>query len=170
MSETPRKYTFSTLFFEATRRCDLACSMCMASSDNLEYVEENLHREMTTDEIDRHVLDTAKDIGVETITWSGGEFMLREDAVELVRRATAKGYASTICTNGLHVTREKLQEFNEAAGGSLVVAAGINSIENENAWTRDSDNDLAMTLARTSVVTETGSEPLSKSPLDLLVN
>jgi Xaa-Pro dipeptidase len=33
----------------------------------------------------------------------------------------------------------------------------------------DSDNELAMTLARTSVVTETGSEPLSKSSLDLVV-
>lgn len=34
----------------------------------------------------------------------------------------------------------------------------------------DSDNDLAMTLARTSVVTESGSAPLSKSSLDLVVN
>lgn len=34
----------------------------------------------------------------------------------------------------------------------------------------DSGNDLAMTLARTSVVTETGSEPLSKASLDLVVN
>ena len=34
----------------------------------------------------------------------------------------------------------------------------------------DSGNGLAMTLARTSVVTETGSEPLSKASLDLVVN
>jgi Xaa-Pro dipeptidase len=34
----------------------------------------------------------------------------------------------------------------------------------------DSGNDLAMTLARTSVVTETGSEPLSNASLDLVVN
>jgi Xaa-Pro dipeptidase len=34
----------------------------------------------------------------------------------------------------------------------------------------DSGNALAMTLARTSVVTETGSEPLSKASLDLVVN
>jgi radical SAM protein with 4Fe4S-binding SPASM domain len=140
----PRRYNFPTLFFEATRRCDLACSMCMASSNNQEFVEENVHRELTTEEIDRHVLDTARDIGVETITWSGGEFMLREDAVELVRRATEKGYASTICTNGLHVTEERLAEFKNASRGSLVIAAGINSIENENSWTRDSDNDLAL--------------------------
>lgn len=34
----------------------------------------------------------------------------------------------------------------------------------------DSANNLAMTLARTSVVTQTGSEPLSKASLDLVVN
>ena len=34
----------------------------------------------------------------------------------------------------------------------------------------DADAGLAMTLARTSLVTETGSEPLSKAPLDLQVN
>ncbi|MCK4866545.1 MAG: aminopeptidase P family protein, partial [Alphaproteobacteria bacterium] len=34
----------------------------------------------------------------------------------------------------------------------------------------DSANNLAMTLARTSVVTETGSEPLSKASLNLVVN
>jgi Xaa-Pro dipeptidase len=34
----------------------------------------------------------------------------------------------------------------------------------------DSDAGIAMTLARTSLVTETGSEPLSKAPLDLVVN
>ena len=34
----------------------------------------------------------------------------------------------------------------------------------------DSGNDLAMTLARTSVVTDSGSEPLSNASLDLVVN
>ena len=32
----------------------------------------------------------------------------------------------------------------------------------------DADAGLAMTLARTSLVTETGSEPLSLAPLDLI--
>jgi Xaa-Pro dipeptidase len=34
----------------------------------------------------------------------------------------------------------------------------------------NSDAGIAMTLARTSLVTETGGEPLSKAPLDLVVN
>ena len=34
----------------------------------------------------------------------------------------------------------------------------------------DSEAGLAMTLGRTSLVTERGAEPLSKAPLDLVVN
>jgi Xaa-Pro dipeptidase len=33
----------------------------------------------------------------------------------------------------------------------------------------DSDAGLAMTLGRTSLVTDTGAEPLSKAPLDLVI-
>lgn len=33
----------------------------------------------------------------------------------------------------------------------------------------DSDSGTAMTLARTSIVTEAGAEPLSTHPLDLIV-
>lgn len=136
-----RRYTFDTLFFEATRRCNLSCPMCMASSDNKALVKESKKAELTTDEIERHILRTVKDIGVRIITWSGGEFILRKDAVELVRRATRYGYESTICSNATLLTRERLVELKEASGKTLVVAFGINSIEDENAWTRDNDCD-----------------------------
>ena len=138
MSERPT-YGFSTLFFEATRRCNLLCPMCMASSNDAEVVKRSKREELTTDEIERHVLATAQEIGIRIITWSGGEFILRRDAVELVRRATRYGYESTVCTNATRMTRDKLEELHEASGGTLVVALGINSIEDENAWTRDAD-------------------------------
>ncbi len=134
-----RRYTFDTLFFEATRRCNLSCPMCMASSNDGDLVSESTRRELDVDEIERYVLRTAKEIGVRIITWSGGEFIIRRDAVELVRRATRYGYESTICTNATLMTREKIEELKEASGGTLVVAVGINSIDDENTWTRDSD-------------------------------
>lgn len=143
-----REYHFYSLFFEATRSCDLACPMCMASSNDRQRVRDSRRRELSTDEIERHVLATVGEIGVETITWSGGEFSLRRDAVELVRRATGYGYASTVCTNGLHMTRRRLGELAEAAGDQLVVAVGINSIEDENSWTRDADSDVALATLR----------------------
>lgn len=141
MSDSKRTYTFNTLFFEATRRCNLSCPMCMASSNNRPLVKRSKQRELTTDEIERHILATAHDIGIRIITWSGGEFVLRPDASELLRRATRHGYESTVCSNATLMTRERLEALNEASGGTLVIAVGINSIENESAWTRDAGCD-----------------------------
>jgi radical SAM protein with 4Fe4S-binding SPASM domain len=137
-------YTFNNLFFEATRRCNLACPMCMASSNNVRFVEQSQAEELTTSEIEEHVLATVRDIGVETITWSGGEFILRPDAVDLVGMASDYGYSSIIATNGTRMNRETLRELSKAADGSLVVAVGINSIDRENAQTRDADCDVAL--------------------------
>jgi len=140
---TPR-YSFNNLFFEATRRCNLACPMCMASSNDQERVERSQREELTTEEIKRHVLASARDIGVETITWSGGEFILRSDAVDLVRLASEYGYSSIIATNGTRMDRVILAELDRAADGSLVVAVGINSIDDDNRRTRDADCNVAL--------------------------
>ena len=141
-----RRYTFNNLFFEATRRCNLACPMCMASSNDHQLVRRSVKAELTTDEIERHVLATVRDIGVETITWSGGEFVLRPDAVELVRRATDHGYASIVATNGTKLDRDALRELDAASGNTLVVAVGINSVDPENVHTRDADADVALEI------------------------
>lgn len=145
MHRTPRRrYSFDTLFFEATRRCNLACPMCMASSNDRELVARSSGRELDADEVERYILRTARDIGIRIITWSGGEFIIRRDAVELVRRATRYGYESTVCTNATLMTREKIEELEEASGGTLVVAVGVNSIDNDNARTRDADSEEAL--------------------------
>lgn len=144
MRNPERRYTFSTLFFEATRRCNLSCDICMAGSNDHRRVKRHAGKELSTDEIERHVLATAGDIGISTIAWSGGEFILRRDAVELVRRATAYGYESTVCSNATLINRERLEELDAASGGSLVLALGINSIEDENAWTRDAECDRTL--------------------------
>ena len=141
---TRPRYSFNNLFFEATRRCNLACPMCMAGSNDGQLVGAKASRELTTDEIERHVLATVRDIGVDTITWSGGEFVVRDDAVELVGRAAEYGYASIVATNGVLMTRSLLAELDAASGRTLVVAVGINSIDEDNAATRDTDCDLAM--------------------------
>ena len=122
--------------------------MCMASSNDVKRVKQSRKLELSTDEIEQHILKTVKDIGVEKITWSGGEFMLRKDAVELVRRATAYGYSSIITTNGSKMTREMLLEFKEASNHSVVIAVGINSIDDENSWTRDADCELSLSVLK----------------------
>jgi len=132
-------YSFTTLFFEATRLCNYACPMCMASSNDKQLVRESVKRQLSTDEIERHILETVREIGVDTIIWSGGEFLLRKDAVELVRRGTLHGYSSVLTTNASRITHDKLLELKEASNGAIVIAVGINSIEDENSWTRNAE-------------------------------
>jgi radical SAM protein with 4Fe4S-binding SPASM domain len=143
---TQTKYSFNNLFFEATRRCNLACPVCMAGSNDPVRVEQSSRDELSTDEIERHVFATARDIGVETITWSGGEFIMRPDAVELVGRAADYDYASIIATNGTLMDRAILGELKRASDDTLVVAVGINAIDDSNRETRDADCDVAMSV------------------------
>ncbi|MBI4612665.1 MAG: radical SAM protein [Planctomycetes bacterium] len=135
---------FTALYFEATRLCNLQCSICMSSSNVAKKVRESRRRELTTDEIERYVFETAREIGIQTIGWSGGEFLLREDALELLRRAHGHGYHSSVCSNGVALTREKLEEVREAAGGDVVLAVGVNSLDETNAASRDTGAETAL--------------------------
>lgn len=137
-------YTFKTLFFEATRECNFACPMCMASSNNKPFVAESLKKQLTTEEIEEYVFKGGKKITLDTITWSGGEFILRPDAIELVRKATAYGYSSIVTTNGAYMDRAKLMELKKASGNTVVIAVGINSIDEKNVETRDIESDVAL--------------------------
>jgi len=143
MSAGPR-YTFKTLFFEATRDCNFACPMCMASSNNKPLVAKSLKNQLTTEEVEEYVFKGGKEISLDTITWSGGEFILRPDAIELVHMATAYGYSSIVTTNGAYMDRDKLMELKKASGNTVVIAVGINSIDEKNIETRDIDCEVAL--------------------------
>lgn len=141
---TTNHYTFKNIFFEATRLCNLSCPMCMAGSNDRALVKKSMKEQLSTEEIERFIFAEARQIGVDTITWSGGEFILRKDAVELVRLAAEYGYTSIVTSNGLHMNREKLKELKQASGGTVVIAVGINSIDDENVHTRDADCDISL--------------------------
>lgn len=137
-------YQFSVLYFEATRRCNLHCPLCMAASNNPERVRESRHRELTHDEIRDLVLVPAQSLGIKAVTWSGGEFLLRRDAFELFRLTVALGFKCTVCSNGELLTRERLQEMKDATGGRLTIAVGLNSIAEDNDWSRDAEADQTL--------------------------
>ncbi len=120
----------------------------MASSNDTRLVKKSRKQELSTDEIEQYIFKTVDKIGVNKITWSGGEFILRKDAVELVRRATKYGYSSVITTNGSRMDREKLLELKAASNDSVVIAVGINSIEDENSWTRDTDCEQSLAVLK----------------------
>ena len=52
------KYTFNTIFFEATRRCNLRCDLCMASSNNPQRVRESVRHALR---LGQHVREDRQD-------------------------------------------------------------------------------------------------------------
>jgi radical SAM protein with 4Fe4S-binding SPASM domain len=139
-------YRFPAIYFEATRRCNLQCAMCMAGSNDPQRVRASRQRELTYEEIRDRVLIPAKGLGVLAIGWSGGEFLLRKDAFDLFRLTVDLGYQCKLCSNGELLTRERLVAIKEATGGKVTIALGLNSIDARNAETRDSAPDRTLAV------------------------
>ena len=110
------KHRFPALYFEATRLCNLSCPICMTSSNDDECVRESRGRELSYEEIRDLVLVPAKRIGTVAVGWSGGEFLLRQDAFDLLRLTAELGYRCNVCSNCEILDRELLQEMKQAAG------------------------------------------------------
>ena len=138
------RLNFPTLYFEATRGCNLSCDICMTSSNDVQRVRASKREELSVDEIEDLILKTAKDVGVRVIIWSGGEFLTRKDSLELLRRARQHGYRSSVCSNGLRLNREMLLAVKEAGGEDIVMSLGINSMDEDNASTRDAELDITL--------------------------
>lgn len=90
-----------------TRRCNLRCVHCYASSQDLDYGNE-----LSTIEGKNLIADLAA-YGSPVMLFSGGEPLARKDLVELARFAVEKGMRVVISTNGTLITREKAGEFRE---------------------------------------------------------
>ncbi len=137
-------YRFPAIYFEATRLCNLQCQACMAGSNDPARVRASRQRELSFDEIRELVLLPAKNLGVLAIGWSGGEFLLRKDAFDLLRLTVDLGYQCKVCSNGELLTRERLLAMKEATRGKVTIAFGLNSIDTHNAETRDAAPDRTL--------------------------
>jgi radical SAM protein with 4Fe4S-binding SPASM domain len=137
-------YSFPAIYFEATRLCNLQCQACMAGSNDAERVRESRKQELSYDEIRELILLPAQRLGVKAVGWSGGEFLLRQDAFDLLRLTVELGYQCKICSNGELLTRQRLQDIKEATGGRVTIALGLNSIDERNETTRDASPDRTL--------------------------
>jgi radical SAM protein with 4Fe4S-binding SPASM domain len=83
-----------TVTFQVTDRCNYECVHC--------YQDHVGHDELSTDEISR-ILGELADAGVLFLTLMGGEFFMRRDADDILRRAHALGFAIKLLTTGHHI-------------------------------------------------------------------
>lgn len=82
-----------------TDKCSLRCTYCMPA-EGVPWLERDSI--LTTDEIER-VARVCVDLGVTEIRLTGGEPLVRKDAVEVVRRLAALGPEVSMTTNGLRL-------------------------------------------------------------------
>ncbi|MDP2916908.1 MAG: radical SAM protein [Dehalococcoidia bacterium] len=93
--------------WEITRRCNLLCAHCRASSDSCYY-----EGELSTEECFRLVdgiLEVAKPIMILT----GGEPLMRPDVFDIARYAVGKGFRVVLGTNGTLITAEIASRLKE---------------------------------------------------------
>ncbi len=81
-----------------TGRCNLRCTHCYAS---IYEKEEELPLKMVT-----NLLREAKELGVEHVSFTGGEPLLRRDMFEILSQARDMGFSVNVFTNSTLVTGE----------------------------------------------------------------
>ena len=96
----------NSLRISVTQRCDFNCFFCHREG------ESNPHGVMTPEEIEA-IVSTAAFLGVRKIKLTGGEPLLREDIVEVVRRISPYADEVSMTTNALHLA-EKARKMREA--------------------------------------------------------
>jgi heme b synthase len=91
--------------WELTRKCNLACVHCRASSEHGPYTGE-----LTTEECLR-VMDEIASFSKPVIILTGGEPLLRPDIFDLARYGSDKGFRMVMATNGTLITEETVKEM-----------------------------------------------------------
>ena len=98
-----------------TYRCNQACSYC-------ELPERGRAKdELSTEEI-KKVIDQLADLDVSSISFTGGEPLLRKDVPELIRHIKKYGISTNLTTNGMLVTTKLAETLAEAGLDSLGVS------------------------------------------------
>lgn len=125
---------FHTLYFEATRNCNFSCKYCSTGSS-----KNKKNTDVDTQMIVDNIFVPAKDLGTKFIDFSGGEFLLRKDSLELLQTAINMGFSVGIVSNGSTLNNKKLKQLKDVAGEELIISLGINSFDSDNKATRDND-------------------------------
>lgn len=134
---------FHTLYFEATRNCNLNCKYCSTKSNVKEKYED-----VPASQIIKRVFEPAWDLGTRMIDFSGGEFLLRPDALELLKVANDIGFKISIVTNGTNLNQKKIDSLRNVLGNNMLISLGVNSFDQNNIDTRDFEATRTLKLIR----------------------
>ncbi|HBU69132.1 MAG TPA: hypothetical protein DEE98_01980 [Elusimicrobia bacterium] len=136
---------FFLCYFETTRECNLNCPYCMTRTTN-----KPRGAELTTEEIKRLVIDQLKDYcSHPAMAFSGGEFLLRPDALEILGYTARKGMWSFINTNATKLDKGLLLKIKEATDNKVIFVFSLNSLESKiHEWSRDDSLNTVVKAAK----------------------
>ncbi len=137
-----------------TYRCNLKCAFCYAGC-NLTQNPINSDKELTTKELKAIISKIFHQAKVPSISFTGGEPVLRKDLPELISHAKALGMRVNLISNGTMIDKKKADEL---------VAAGLDSvqisIEGVDAETHDhlvgKQGAFDLSVAAVKILKETG--------------
>lgn len=92
--------------FETTRKCNLRCKHCYTDAG------VGLEDELTVEEI-KELIDELADMGVLSITFTGGEPLMHPHIFELMEYAKKKPLTVLLFTNGTLLTEEIVEKLKE---------------------------------------------------------
>ncbi len=98
------------VIFSITNRCNLRCRMCDIPYGKIE--------ELATEQW-KDVIKDASRLGAQTIVFSGGEPLLREDIFELITFSRANNLNACVTSNG-HLIDERVAQNLSASGVNVV--------------------------------------------------
>lgn len=96
------------LLAELTYKCPLQCPYC---ANPLDFA--NRSSELSTAEWLK-VFEEGRKLGAVQLGFSGGEPLVRQDLVELIKGAREMGYYSNLITSGVGLNERKVEAFREA--------------------------------------------------------
>jgi len=133
---------FHFLYLEATRRCNFRCPNCSSGSQGVREIEDDMPYSVIVDRI----LKPAWKLGTRFIDFSGGEFLLRDDAFKLLQKAHKMGFGLGISTNGSTLSENTLEHLEKMLGQNLIISLGINSFDEKNLVSRQSSESFFMKI------------------------
>jgi radical SAM protein with 4Fe4S-binding SPASM domain len=108
MTEPKRKARPELVGWGITDRCNLSCPHCYSAA------KKDTDNEMTTDRC-MEIIDELADLGVNTIGWTGGEPLLRDDLETLIDYAGDKYHIeSAITTNGVLLDKTRANSLKNS--------------------------------------------------------
>jgi heme b synthase len=93
------------IFWELTKRCNLACAHCRAEAEDVDFSGE-----LALDEIEK-VIDDITSFVSPILVLTGGEPLYREDVFDIAAYAGKKGLRVALATNGTLIDEEKARRI-----------------------------------------------------------